>query len=293
MFSHSIFWPWFAGLTSLMVGLFAHRKSLLTGPRRERLIALGPIFFAVALATFGAEHLSIPRSISQGVPAWMPAPMFWTYFVGIALICASLSLALDTWTQISSPLLGFMFVSFVLSIHIENIAADPKNRIFWAVAFRDLSFGGGAFALAATSRKSLRGIARIFVAVPLLFFAVEHFLHPQFAPGVPLPKLTPAWVPIGPLWGYLTGAALLISGGTMLFDAGRERARDAACILGVWIALLAFFLYLPIFLTAAPPKMMEGVNYVGDTLLFAGTVLLASAVLGEDGRRRSKAEPRP
>jgi hypothetical protein len=26
----------------------------------------------------------------------------------------------------------------------------------------------------------------------MVFFGVEHFLHPEFAPGVPLPKLMPA-----------------------------------------------------------------------------------------------------
>ena len=43
------------------------------------------------------------------------------------------------------------------------------------------------------------------MAIPLMFFGVEHFLHPKFAPGVPLAKLTPGWVPAPPVWGYLIG----------------------------------------------------------------------------------------
>jgi hypothetical protein len=39
------------------------------------------------------------------------------------------------------------------------------------------------------------------------------------------------------------------------------------------------FLYLPIFLTAAQPALLEGINYVADTLLFAGMVLLAAAIM--------------
>jgi uncharacterized membrane protein len=107
------------------------------------------------------------------------------------------------------------------------------------------------FALAATLMKPIRIVARVFVAVPLLFFAVEHFLHPEFAPGVPLAEVTPDWVPIRAFWGCLTGAALLISllisGATMLVD--RRRARFAATLLGSLITLLVLFLYLPIFLT--------------------------------------------
>ena len=204
--------------------------------------------------------------------------MFWTYFVGVALISAAVGIALRTpYARISAMLLGIMFICFVLTIHIPNVAANPNNRIVWAVALRDLAFAGGAFALASTSLKPMRIVARVLVAVPLLFFAVEHFLHPEFAPGVPLAKVTPDWVPIRAFWGCLTGAVLLISGASMLVDS--RRARLAAALLGSLIALLVLFLYLPIFLTAAQPALLEGINYVADTLLFAGTVLLAAAIM--------------
>jgi uncharacterized membrane protein YphA (DoxX/SURF4 family) len=272
-----IFWPWFAGFVILVTGLFAARKSFAAAEGLEKIIVFGPIFFSAPLAAFGAEHLSNSRAICQAVPLWMPARMFWTYFVGFALISAAASIALRIHARISAMLLGIMFICFVLMIHIPNVAATPKDRIVWAVAFRDLAFAGGAFALAATLMKPLRTLAIVLVAVPLLFFAVEHFLHPEFAPGVPLPKVTPAWVPIRVFWGYLTGAGLLVSGATML--RYRRRARLAATLLGALIALLVLFLYLPIFLTAAQPALLEGINYVADTLLFAGAVLLAAAIM--------------
>jgi hypothetical protein len=180
-----------------------------------------------------------------------------------------------------ATLLGIMFVCFVLMIHIPNVAANPNNRILWAVALRELAFAGGAFALAAAKTKALRTVAKILVGVPLIFFAVEHFLHPRFAPGVPLAKVTPEWVPIRAFWGILTGAALVASGVTMLLAINDKSkinrcARITATLLGLLVVLLVLFLYLPIFLTATPPAMLEGINYVGDTLLFGGTVLLAA-----------------
>jgi uncharacterized membrane protein len=263
---------------TLVSGLFAARKSFSAAQGLEKLIVFGPIFFSVPLAVFGAEHFSNSRSISQIIPPWMPARMFWTYFVGLALISAAVSIALRMiHARIAAMLVGIMFICFVLMIHIPNVVAHPNNRIVWAVALRDLAFAGGAFALAATLMKPLRIVARVLVAVPLLFFAVEHFLHPEFAPGVPLQKVTPDWVPIRAFWGCLTGAALLISGATMLVDS--RRARLAAALLGSLIALLVLFLYLPIFLTAAQPALLEGINYVADTLLFAGMVLLAAAIM--------------
>jgi hypothetical protein len=48
---------------------------------------------------------------------------------------------------------------------------------------------------------------------------------------------------------------------------------------GLALTLLVVLLYLPILLIAPPAQLLEGVNYVGDTLLFAGAVLcMAGAV---------------
>jgi uncharacterized membrane protein len=288
VFSVSIFWLWFAGLAILVSGLIAARKSLLAAQGLERVVALGPIFFAAPLATFGAEHLSSARGIAQIIPPWIPAHLFWAYFVGIALIAAALGIALRMHARLAGMLLSVMFIGFVLMIHVPNVAANPHDRILWAVALRDLSFAGGAMALAKPRTEVLRMPARVCVGVPLLFFAAEHFLHPRFAPGVPLAKQTPAWVPIRACWGYLTGAALLVSGATMLALGRSPVARLAATLLGALVAMLVLFLYLPIFLGGTPPALLEGINYVADTLLFAGTVLLAAGIMPDE-----QANPRP
>ena len=68
MLSRLIFWPWFAGLITLVGGLFAARKPFSAARGLERVIVFGPLFFSVPLAVFGAEHFSNSRSISQIVP---------------------------------------------------------------------------------------------------------------------------------------------------------------------------------------------------------------------------------
>jgi uncharacterized membrane protein len=277
-----IFWPWFAGLTFLVIGLFAARRELSAAHTLDKLLVLGRVFFAVPLAVFGAEHLSGARFVMQVVPPWMPARLFWTYFVGFALVAAATSIVLMQHVRLSATLLGIMFFLFVLLIHLPKVAANPGDRIAWAVALRDLAFGGGALSLAATQTNggrahgssSLRIIGRVCIAVPVIFFAVEHFLHPEFVPGVPLEKLMPAWIPVRIFWGYLTGAALLVAGVCMLVN---KQTRIAATWLGLLITLLVLFLYLPILAVAAQPELMEGINYVADTLLFGGTILLLAA----------------
>jgi len=243
------------------------QRSLDSGKR----VAFGPALVASALAAFGMEHLVDAKTIMQVVPSWMPAQLFVTYAVGIALLAAAVSLAIQRFVRLSASLLGVMFLLFVLLIHLPNVVASPKERMTCVILFRDLSFGGGAWLLAG-GRLAL--IGRFSIAVAAVFFAVVYFLHPDVAPGVPLPKLTPTWVPLRLLWGYLMGALLLLTGVAVLVN---RRTRLAAIWLAITVTLSVLLLYIP--LMAVAPTV-EAMNYIFDTLLFAGTIwLLAETTL--------------
>ncbi len=273
-----------AGLVILMLGGVTVRDELAAGQGLDKLIVLGPTFFAAALAVFGSEHLLAPKALAQLVPHWMPGRLFWAYLVGFALVAAALSLSLKKLVRATAPLLGLMFVLFVLMIHIPNVVQEPGNRTLWAVMVRDTSFAGGAIALAGTQLDSGRiaraslliGIGRTIVAVAACFFAIELVLHPDFAPGVPLKMMTPAWVPLAPVWGYLTGTVFLIGGIALLVN---RNPRTAAAAIGLVLVLLTVCLYLPVLVMAKPEGMVEGVNYVFDTLLEAGAFLLVAGAM--------------
>ncbi len=120
------------------------------------------------------------------------------------------------------------------------------------------------------------------IAIAAIFFAAEHFLHPEFAPGIPLEKLTPPWVPFPSAWGYLTGAILLAAGTGLALN---KRARMAAASIGAWITLLTLLLYLPVLILAhagATLDINEGLNYLADTWLFAGAALALASALPRD-----------
>lgn len=116
-------------------------------------------------------------------------------------------------------------------------------------------------------------VGRGFVAATLIFYAAEHFMFPRFVPGVPLEKLTPDWVPGPTLLSYLVGIALVLGGVGLMI---RRTIRIAAAGLGIVLIVLTVFFYGPIMVMKINSSLaVEGINYVGDTLLFAGTVLLA------------------
>ncbi|NYF52052.1 hypothetical protein [Tunturiibacter gelidoferens] len=276
-------WICAAGVVVLVVGFVAARRELQAAAGLDKLVAVGRVLFAAPLAAFGAEHLVLGQVIIGAVPVWMPARLFWVYFVGIALIAAALSLAPGIRVRLTATLLAVMFFLFVLMIHVPNVVAQVHDRVIWNVALRDLSFGAGALVLAGSlgsgSRKFGENVAvwigRGIVAVVLMVYGVELILYPQFAPGVPLSKLTPSWVPGPHVWALLTGLVCIGGGVGILI---RRYCRDGATAVGLVMTLLTVVLYLPILLMASgPPAVLEGANYVWDTLLFGGAVLLVAA----------------
>jgi uncharacterized membrane protein len=293
MLSSTNFWMCFAGVIYLVAGVFILRKQFRAARGWDKLIILGCVFIAVPLAVFAAEHFCEARSMQNMIPSWMPAHLFWAYFVGCALLAAATSLTVRKFVRLSSTLLGLMFFLFVCMIHIPNALAHPKDRFAWAVALRDLSFAGGAWALAGLHRRAWSPqqskwmilFGRIVVALAAIFFAVEHFLHPEFAPGVPLEKMTPSWVPFPSLWGYLAGAILLAAGIGLALN---KKSRIAATSIGALMTVLTLFLYLLILILAlgrSAPEINEALNYVADTLLFAGAALVLASALPRDPDR--------
>jgi uncharacterized membrane protein len=283
----SVFWPYFAGLAILAIGIFMGGKKVLRAHGIDKIVALGPVFFAVPMAVFASQHFTEPKFVATVVPSWMPGHLFWTYFVGTAVIAASLSIVVGKQARLAAILLGVMLILFVLLLHIPRIAASPKDTIAWAIAFRDLAFSGGALAFARTQteeRKAaganyLATLARVFLSVPAIFFGVEHFLHPDFMPGVDFDRSVPIAIPGHVFWSYLAGTVFLIAGACLL---GNRKTRLAATCLGIMALLLVLGVYLPI-LAANPLDINDGLNFLVSTLAFSGAaLLLAKAMPGGD-----------
>jgi uncharacterized membrane protein len=268
------------GIAALMAGLFFVRPRFAAASGVDRVLVLGPVFEAVALAIFAAEHFLAARDLSAIVPRWIPGALFWTYFVGAALLAAAISFITWRYVRWSASLLAVLFLIFVATIHLPNLTKHLHERLFWTIAVRETAFAGGAMVLAGSlwprgrsAGTTLILLGRFVVACTFVFYAIQHFLFPRFVPGVPLGKMTPAWVPAPTLLAYIVGITLLVAGVGLMI---RRNGRTAAAIAGTVLLLLTIFFYVPILLLEIrSPLAVEGVNYVGDTFLFAATALLA------------------
>jgi hypothetical protein len=289
-------WPYFAGGATLLVGIVpAWKYRVRQAHGLDRIVFLGPLLFAIPMAIFGGDHFMAAPFVAKIVPSWIPGHLFWTYFVGVALIAAALSLATNIQSRLSAALLGIMIFIFVLTIHIPSCFATPYDKTRLTIVFRDSTLAAAALAFAASQPedrgagriagwfKSLGSIwilvARYLTAISIAVFGIDQYLNPTFAPGIPQEGpafiTMPDWVPGHVFWAYLTGTIFVVCA---IGLTTRKYARSAATVLGLTVLASALFIYLPITI-AMPSDITNGLNYLAIHLALAGASLLLARSL--------------
>src|SRR5262249_9434175 len=159
------------------------------------------------------------------------------------------------------------FFLFVALMDAPAAARHPENRFGLILTLRQLSFSGGALALAASltaegrRKHILATIARYFIAVPLLVYSFQPFMHADHVPGVPLQLVTPQWIFGHAIWTYLAAAVYAVAG--ILLLIGKE-TRAAATWIGLAVLFVELVVYVPF--AIAQRASIVGFNYLGDTL---------------------------
>ncbi len=205
IWSYLVFWTVFAiGLVAMFIrGDWQKARGL------DKLVLFGPLFYAAPLAAFGTEHFTLANIIASIVPKFIPWHMFWAYFVGACFIAAALSLVTKIQARLAASLLALTFFLFVVLMDAPGLARNPRDRFTLALMLRELSFSGGPLALAASLSGDWRErgthvfltIARYFVAIPVLVYSIQQFMHGDHVPGVPLEPSLPrgsSATPFGP-----------------------------------------------------------------------------------------------
>lgn len=282
VFPKEVIWSYLVGGLVFFVGLavILVRRDWQSARGFDKLILLGPIFYAAPLAAFGTEHFTLTQGVASLVPSWIPWHLFWTYFVGACFIAAALSMVTRIQTRLSASLVALTLFLFVMLMDIPAWVQDPHDRFAFTLALRELSFGSGALALAASltdharTRDILATIARYVIAIGVLFYSFEQFKHGNYVPAIPLNRLTPEWIPGHAIWTYLSAVLYAIGGIPLLFG---KKTRMAATFLGLAVLFVELVVYVPI--GVVERATIVGFNYPADTLMYCGALLLLAGAL--------------
>ncbi|HEY4965979.1 MAG TPA: hypothetical protein VII28_06245 [Puia sp.] len=120
--------------------------------------SVGRIFFSLLIIMFGCSHFVFPVDVSAMVPKFLGAPLFWTYFVGVALIVSGIAIIFKIWIKVAAGLLAAMLFLFFLFFHLPDAIQNPSvgsgNEIVRAIIC--LQFFATALVIAVTNGPEIK-----------------------------------------------------------------------------------------------------------------------------------------
>jgi uncharacterized membrane protein YphA (DoxX/SURF4 family) len=126
---------------------------VMAGSYSGKLKTMGRIFFSLLMIFFGCSHFVFPENVSAMVPKWAGAPMFWTYFVGVALIASGIAIIFKIWLKTAAFMLAGMLFLFFIFFHVPDAINNPSDGHGKEIvrAILALTFCGIALVIAVTN----------------------------------------------------------------------------------------------------------------------------------------------
>jgi hypothetical protein len=113
---------------------------------------LGRLCYGLSLPAFGGLHFVFRDYVASVIPGWIPGHMFWAYATGVALIAAGAAIVFDVKARLAAILLGAMFGTWVVILHVPRALAALDHRPEWTSLFVALGMCGGAWLLTGHAR---------------------------------------------------------------------------------------------------------------------------------------------
>lgn len=114
----------------------------------DRTDIVGRILFAVSMLVFGQQHFQYVAFVAPLIPSWIPVHTFFTYFTGICFVAGGLAIGTNLLRTLAAFLLGVMFLSWYLLLHLPRVFRQPHNNDEWVSATVALTLAAGSFVIA-------------------------------------------------------------------------------------------------------------------------------------------------
>jgi uncharacterized membrane protein len=200
---------------------------------------LGRYLYAVALAAFAIQHFLYAVTSGGIGPPWMVGNAAWAWIMGTVLLVTSLGILTGKQSGIIAAGFTVVLLFYVEMIYWRRLAADIHNPGPWTSSAELVCIAGAAFLIAGnflTGRFGARAklVGRMLFALPLIVFAVQHFLYAGF-----IATLIPVWIPERLFWAYFVGIAFVAAA---LSIATGYVGRLGSVLLGImflaWIVIV-------------------------------------------------------
>lgn len=249
------------------------------------LTTAGRVFFALAILGFGVQY-ALFGHLRRGIPlcpVWLHHGTILAYALAAVFILAGLALV-TTWRTASvSLVVGLLLLATAVlyAMHFNYVAYDGDGRTLFLEC---VSLSSAALILHGVSSGSKYSLmpGRLFFAVAMIVFGIQHFLYLRF-----LTALVPHYLPAHHVWVLATGFALIAAGlsiATTIED--RYAAYGLFLLFFGWLVML----HIPRILHALHNGDEWSSGFV--VLALSGASLLLADSSSAAASKPSKAAPR-
>ncbi len=258
----------------------------------------------VALASYAAGVAALGGLVLSGefvyvwapLPHWVPWPQALAFTYGATMLALAAGLFWRRTAVLSSLLLTFLFLGWLLLVHVPRIVSAPSREFLWSGAARITSVVAGSWILFAslaapaspTERERwFRGspgirTARVLYAAALPMFGLHHFFDLAGAADA-----VPAWLPFRLGWACLTGVGHVAAGLAIVL---RIAARPAANLEAAMITAFVVLVHVPGVIGAPHDRLQWSMLVVASTIAGAAWVVASSYRHEPAARRDARAE---
>jgi uncharacterized membrane protein YphA (DoxX/SURF4 family) len=119
----------------------------------KNISTIGRILFALPFAIFGINHFIMMDYYLGMLTSFIPRTGYIMIFTGILLIAASISIITKKFVRISTILLAFLLLVFIVTIHIPHLISGENTTPVLIALLKDISLMGGALMIAGIYRE--------------------------------------------------------------------------------------------------------------------------------------------
>jgi uncharacterized membrane protein len=233
------------------------------------LIKTGRLFFAIMIVGLAGQQIHDGYFRPVLIPTLhFPGELALVYLLSAILIVAAVGIVLNRQGRTLALGLAGIFMALFLFCHVPyELWVDPGGKSIgaWGNALKELALAGGALIVAGSFSGGF-GYGRIFFAVTMILFGIEHFLYAQF-----VETLVPDWIPGHLFWTYFAGVALIAAGISFIL---RVQIRLAGLLLGGAIFIWFLVLHIPRAVVAPATDNGNELASVFESLGFSGIAFL-------------------
>ncbi|MBS0295117.1 MAG: hypothetical protein JSR45_02320 [Proteobacteria bacterium] len=210
----------------------------------------GRLLLATGVAALGLVMLATGAPIARltPLPESFAAGAILAWMGGVALVCGAVGLLVPRIGRLAGLLLTALFLADVILAQGPHLLAKPSSGGRWSEAFIALGLGASVLLASARTRDVASRGAGIAYGLALVVFGLIHWLYRDAIAG-----MIPQWIPARAWWPWLTGAANLAAGLSVISGV---RARLGALCVGAMFGSWVLVLHLPA-VVAAPGSATE------------------------------------